>query len=644
MCGIAGIRRSKSYSTAVVQQLVGGLRHRGPDDEGFWQDADWHIGMRRLAIIDVAHGRQPMISANGQWALVVNGEIYNFRALRQEMVARGTRFRTDSDTEVLLELVSERGVPRALEAIEGMFALCAVDVLAGELWLARDRFGEKPLYLDRRDGGFAFCSELTPLLRHVPAPARASGKGVAAILRYGYPWPGVTAVEGISELLPGQWLKRARNGEETLGSYWTLPDRVDEEPGSIKSCGQKVLDLLDRSVKDRLVADVPLGLFLSGGIDSGAVAAAAVRYRPDIEAVTVGFAQQSYDERPLARATSAHLGIRLREETGDALPFSPQNFDDFIGHYGQPFHDTSAVPTRAVSRAARKHFTVVLSGDGGDELFSGYLAEARYAKLRRWGGGRLGSRLSGWAGSALPDFGRWESLKRALDLNGSLTEDLLLHRMDGVFTDEALAALADGTPWQSDVAHHLCHAREAATRLWHQVKDPCLVFAVHQIRHELPQDILAKVDRMSMAESLEVRAPFLDSGLARYALSLPAHMKLQGSLGKLILRESLAGKLPASVLAAPKRGFNLPVRAWLGPGFWAELEREVEDYANDSAAELNPAAVKRQVLKDRDRCARANSYRALHRAFLVYGFLRWRRLLSDRPALRPTPTLEASYS
>ncbi|HKS28653.1 MAG TPA: asparagine synthase (glutamine-hydrolyzing) [Pyrinomonadaceae bacterium] len=631
MCGIAGIRNSFSTSQYEVPHMLEMIRHRGPDDSGHWKGRDWHIGMTRLAIIDCLHGRQPMRSADGRWVIVLNGEIYNFPSLRQRLVDDGVQFRTRADTEVLLELVARRGVVAALEAIEGMFAFAVADIETGDLWLARDRFGEKPLYVDRRDGGFAFCSELTPLVKARNCSRRPSGRGIAAILRHGHPWPGVTAFEGISELRPGRWLRRSAGGGEVEGIYWQPPDRIDEEAGSIEKCGQRLLELLDESVSERLVSDVPLGLFLSGGIDSSCVAASASTLRPGIEAITAGFEAAGYDERPLARLTASHLGIKLIEEQGANAPFSQELFDDLLRHYGQPFLDTSSVPTRAVSHAARRHFTVVLSGDGGDELLSGYLGHSRNVLLAKYGGGLPGAFVSNVFQSFLPDRGRWESLKRALVLNSSIPGGLLMHTMDGVFTDERLLSLFEGTAWEAETREHLDTSREWSRNLWQSVKDPNLALSLHLIHSSLPQDILAKVDRMSMAESLEVRAPFLDSKLAAYALSLPNHLKMKGRVGKYILRHALRGRLPQPVLEAPKRGFCLPVRDWLGERFWINLREELDFYKSDSAAELNTKSLEQLINDDEERCRQVNSYRALHRAFLVYGFLRWRRQYVETP-------------
>jgi len=631
MCGIAGLRAlNEAEEPGTLARLLAALAHRGPDDGGSWSGPSWNVGMRRLAIVDVAHGQQPMRSADGRWVVVLNGEIYNHRDLRKRLMTRGTVFHTSSDTEVLTAVIAERGVLAALREVEGMFAFAAVDVRNGDLWLARDRFGEKPLYLDRRGGGFAFCSELAPLLTERDHPRRPSPRGLASIIRFGHPWPGSTAVEGIEELRPASWLRRTQDGQETTGTYFALPDRIDEEAGGAARCGSRLVELLDASVRERLVADVPLGLFLSGGIDSGAVAAAAARGSPGIRAVTVGFDERAYDETPLARATATAVGIRLDEEREHLAAFSPGLIDDLLGHYGQPFADTSAVPTRAVSRAARRHFKVVLSGDGGDELLAGYLTHQRVRRILRLPAPAApGATL---LGALLPVEGFAERPSRVLALVAASRDGLLPHVMAGVFTDRMLLDLAGRGEAAPAFSRFVEEARTESARIWSAVPDKVLAMALYELSHSLPQDILAKVDRMSMAESLEVRAPFLDSALATYAISLPTAVKLEGGVGKAVLRHGLRERLPAAVLAAPKRGFSLPVRRWLGERFWQELDAEVDAYRSDADRILDPDALQKRVGADRERARKANEFRPLHRAFTLYTYLRWRRTLLRLPA------------
>jgi asparagine synthase (glutamine-hydrolysing) len=342
--------------------------------------------------------------------------------------------------------------------------------------------------------------------------------------------------------------------------------------------------------------------------------------------VTLGFSSAQHDETALARQTGCRLGIRLVEERDDLQPFDEQTFDDILDHYGQPFLDTSSIPTRLIARAGRGHFKVVLSGDGGDEILSGYLNHTRNALLARWGGGALGAATSRLLATLLPRRGCWEEWGRALELNGSVSKGLLLHAMDGVFTDQQLLELVDGTPWVVEAREHLKAAHEEARTLWRTTRDSNLAVSLHLLRTTLPQQILAKVDRMSMAESLEVRAPMLDSKLASYALSLPAHLKVNGRVGKYVLRNALRTTLTPDVLCGPKRGFCLPVRDWLGERFWEALHREVEAYARDDEAELNPVVMRQRVASDKVKSRRQDSYRALHRSVLLYSFLRWRRM------------------
>jgi asparagine synthase (glutamine-hydrolysing) len=643
MCGIAGLHvRTDDDGVLVLDSMLDMLHYRGPDDRGQRQSGPWHMGMVRLAILDPERGNQPVCSRDSRWVLVFNGEIYNFLRLRKDLLQAGNILRTKTDTEVLVELISQRGVLKTLEAIEGMFAFAVLDRQLNEIWLARDRFGEKPLFIDRRDGDFAFCSEISPLLSVRSCGRQVSARGLTGILRHGFPCPGTTAIENIEELKPAHWLRRTETGTESCGVYWSPPQCVDDEVGPLNRCATKLLELLDESVRDRLVADVPLGLFLSGGIDSAAVAQSASRTRPDIEAVTVGFHHTSYDERPLSRATASSLGITLHEEQASTAAFSPELVEELLLHYGQPFADTSAMPTRIVSHAARRRFKVVLSGDGGDELLCGYPSFVRLRRFARWGGGDAGAILSSMVSTLLPDSGRWESASRALQLNASLNEGLLAYISDGVFTDAQVLSLVEGTEWSRATAEQLNESRNESRRTWFAASDPLLALSLHQLRTSFPQDILMKVDRMSMAESLEVRAPFLDSRFASYALSLPAHLKMNGRLGKFVLRHALKGRIPERVLNAPKHGFTLPVRDWMGPMFWQELRRELKLYTTDSAAELNTTALRQMVEVDENRCRTVESYRALHRAWLLYTYLRWRHrwcTSAQAPQLEMAPSL-----
>lgn len=616
MCGIAGVwGRERERRAPALARLLEAQIHRGPDDAGMEHSQKHSIGMRRLAIIDLAGGHQPMRSGDGRWLIVLNGEIYNFEAVRELLGRAGHRFRTSSDTEVLLEAIAAWGVTAALAKIEGMFAFAALDVAKDELWLARDRFGEKPLYIDRRAGGFAFSSELSPLTK-LRAPGDIDQDALATLLRLGYPAPGETLFAGIRELPPATWLCRSAEGTEKSGIYWQPPDRVDAETGDAQRCATRVRELLDQSVRARLVADVPLGLFLSGGIDSAAVGSAAVAANKEISAVTVVFGDGAADESELTAATAAHLGIHLHREDGDAGGFSVARFDELLDHYGQPFADTSAIPTRAVSRAGRKHFKVALSGDGGDEMFGGYLAHIRNAKLARFGANGWTAAAANLLAGAAPG-----SAGRALTLHASRFAGLLPYAMAGTFDDDQVMALL-ARERRAAANARFAQIKEECRHLWTTVQDSCLALSLFAVRYSLPQQILTKVDRMAMAESLEVRAPFLDSTLAAYALSLPADMKVSMRHGKVILRRALQERLPQPVIRAPKHGFDLPVRSWLGDGFWQALRAEVQHY---DGGELDRESLAGQMAADHKASSKAENYRALHRAVLVYGFLRWRR-------------------
>ncbi len=627
MCGIVGVQVARRTDSATfVSRIIELMHHRGPDARGDEKRGVWHIGAARLSIIDRENGHQPFSSSDGRWLMVFNGEIYNHKYQREILIKSGTNFRTSTDTEVLVELIARHGFVAALEKVEGMFGVAAIDTISDDLWLARDRFGEKPLFLDRRDSGFAFCSEISPLLIEGSSRPRSSPGGIISILRFGYATPGITAVDGIEEIKPGQWLKRRATGEEQSGFYWLPPDRIDEEAGPVERCGRKLDDLLAASVRDRLSADVPIGLFLSGGIDSAAVASAASGLIGRLPAVTIGFRDHRYDERPGARKTAAALGLELHEETCDAFGFSPNVVDELLFHYGQPFGDTSAVPTRLLARTARKHFTVALSGDGGDEIFCGYRSFVRQRQLRTWGGGKLGARLSELGVRHAPLSAKWDSVRRALELNSAVHSNLFGHVFDGVFEDNHILLLSRGTDWERLGHEQLIASREKAIETWMRIKDPLLALSTHLIASSLPQDMLMKMDRMSMAESMEVRAPLLDSRLASFALALPPHLKMKGTIGKQLLRRSLVGKIPKQVLQSPKRGFELPLGSWLKPTFRSCLRAEIENYQDDPDAELNGTELDKLVKQNAGDSFTGVSYRSRHRLWLLYIYLRWRHI------------------
>lgn len=544
------------------------LAHRGPDDAGIWCDTTGPaLAHRRLAILDLSsEGHQPMVSACGRWVLIHNGEIYNFRALRKRLVDRGVSFRGSSDTEVMLAAVAEWGIDGALERFNGMFAFALWDRERKVLELARDRMGQKPLYYGRAsDGAFIFGSELKALHRYPAFRPEIDRDALTQLLRRGCIPASMSIYRGVRKLPPGcrlTILADARSGERDPDPrpYWRLDaaweaGETDPFTGGLKEAADELAPLLADAVELCRVADVPIGALLSGGVDSSLVVALLQSGGGGpVDTFTVGFRSGAYDEAPRAASIAAHLGTchhQLYIDEDDALEVIPQ----LPRLYDEPFGDSSQVPTFLVSKLTRKHVTVALSGDGGDELFAGYskyrvLDRARHldrlpAPLVRTGGA-LAARLprrgpvarAGQLGDFLARTG--DSTSMSIDLSSiwKRPEEVVLGSV------EPSTVLNDPSRWP---------------RLRHPVRR---AMAIDSLGY-LPDDILVKVDRAAMAVALETRIPLLDHRVVEWAVRLPVSLNLRYGVGKRVLRRVLARYLPRELVAGPKRGFRVPLDPWL---------------------------------------------------------------------------------
>lgn len=563
MCGIAG------YVTpgAGPQPLAGMLRvleHRGPDDTGTWTRDGAALGMTRLAIIDLVTGHQPMTTADGTAGLVFNGEIYNFRDLRSTLHAGGARFVTTSDTEVLLRAWEGDG-EACVQMLRGMFAFAVWDARRRRLFIARDRLGKKPLYYWQGAGVFVFASEIKALLAHPAVPRELDWPALHHYMAFGYT-PGDRSIfAGIRKVPPGH-TATLEGGVLTLRRYWTLPPGGAAPPASGVERAARVRAELREAVRVRLESDVPLGVFLSGGIDSSAIVACMREITSGpIATFTIGMgADASHDERPYARLVAERFGTEHHEEVVE--PKIADLAPALVRHFDEPFADSSALPTFAVAQAASRHLKVVLSGVGGDEAFGGY---PRY----------LGVRLSGVyarvpaAMRAVPD-----AAARALLRDSGASRNLgdwWCRFSDGAgvpmperyigwtrfFGAGDLAALA--TPalqarWAADVE---APARQAwQTRAPGDAVDGAMRI---DLATYLPDDLLTMADRMSMAHSLEVRAPFCDHRVIEAALALPSSAKVAGLRLKAVLKDAFADVLPAPIRRRRKQGFMIPLNRWL---------------------------------------------------------------------------------
>ena len=607
MCGIAGWFHptgARPFDPAVLRRMADALRHRGPDGDGYHQEPGVALAHRRLAIVDLAGGVQPMANEDGTVLVTFNGEIYNHELLRRELEALGHRFQTRSDTESIIHGWEEWGLG-CLDRLRGMFAFALWDRKRGEMLLARDRLGEKPLHWTRLpDDGIAFASEL-PALLQVPGVSRAVDPlAIDDFFAYGYVPDPNTIYSGIRKLEAGHYLL-LRRGEAAASPrrYWRPPTSA---AGAAQgpAAAETLAGLLRGCVRDRLMSDVPLGCFLSGGVDSSAVTAfAAEAVAGPLETFTIGF-PGSGDERPLAAEVARRFDTLHRAQEGTADYVGAAR--SLAGVFGEPFGDHSAVPTLAVCRLARSSVTVALSGDGGDEVFAGYrryrwhmLAEG----VRRFLPAPARRHVLGGLARAYPKLDRaprWLRAKHTLT-EISLDSALGYYRTVCRTHEERRRALFR-SGLRREVEGHDPGARIGAAMEQCDPADPLLQAQYADLQTYLPGDILTKVDRTSMAVSLEVRPPLLDHELVAWGLHLPAELKLKGGVGKQVLRRAMAPTLPADLLWRRKQGFAAAsggqyrarageVRArllgepMLGSGYFDEiaLGRVVDEHASGAS-------------------------------------------------------------
>jgi asparagine synthase (glutamine-hydrolysing) len=561
VCGICGIvdadMRVEDRERRVAT-MAAALVHRGPDDAGTFSAGPVSLGFRRLAVIDLVTGNQPLRLEDDRAVLVLNGEIYNFRELRAELEAKGHRFHTQGDVEVFLRLYDAEGIG-AVKRLRGMFAFALWDAARRTLFLGRDRFGIKPLFVARRGGRLAFASEVATLLAGgFPESREIDRLELRHYLWQKYPSPGGSILAGVQAVPPGHVLELGPHGERST-AYWKPPEEPVADPG-MDAASEVVSDLLRQAVRRQLVADVPLGVFLSGGLDSSTLATLVREQRSvPLETFAVGFdGEGAVSELPFAGQVARGLGSVHRELAMDPHRVA-SDLDAILGRLDGPLGDATAIPTWYVSRLARESVTVALSGEGADELFGGYPRQRYDVGLDRIG--LLGRRL---LPSALAAAGRPVSqrLRRRLALSAGLARQLDWSR---VFEAEQIDELA-AAPLPPESA--LLEAHADLARAWERLAahDPVHARLEADRALFLPGCLLPKVDRMSMAVSLEVRVPYLDEDLADYVLALPGKYKVRGRQGKVILRRLAQRLLPQEILRRPKQGFDVPIGAWLrGP-------------------------------------------------------------------------------
>jgi asparagine synthase (glutamine-hydrolysing) len=531
--------------------------HRGPDDEGVYLGDGVGLGMRRLSIIDVDTGQQPVSNEDRTVWVVFNGEIYNYRELRHDLESRGHRFRTSSDTETIVHLYEELG-PRCVNPLRGMFALAIWDAPRRQLLLARDRLGIKPLYYAERDGELVFASELKPILQLPHIDRSLNWEAVGHLFTFLATSPAQSIADGVKKLEPARLAIASRGHPLRTERYWDVtfePNERATEPELV----ERLRELLVESVALHQVSDVPVGAFLSGGIDSSAVVATMSRMNSQrVKTFSVGFHEAEFDELGHARLVASlngtdHYDLVLEPEVVPMV-------EDLAWYLDEPFGDTSAIPTYMVSKLAAEHVKVVLTGDGGDEIFGGYdkyLKEGRERTYDRVP--RPIRRVASAVGDAMPEGMRGRRFLRHLALEGSeryLHAQALFHgdEMRKLFDPEAFAEMARHDPMAASRSH-LTGGRDWISAV--QYGD---------LQTYLPLDVLTKVDRMTMAHSVEARPPLLDHRLVEFAATIPARFRLRGGTTKYLLKQAMRGILPDEIIDRKKQGFAVPLAKWFrGP-------------------------------------------------------------------------------
>jgi|WetSurMetagenome_2_1015567.scaffolds.fasta_scaffold00022_48 asparagine synthase (glutamine-hydrolysing) len=619
MCGIAGILSSffsDDEWRGRLRAMAQALSHRGPDDEGQWFSSAEGAGMahRRLSIIDLSPlGHQPMVSASGRYVISYNGEVYDFRSLRAECEKAGVRFRGGCDTEVILEAVALWGVEAAVKKCVGMFAFAVWDRKERALFLCRDRLGKKPLYYGTLGGQFVFCSELKALSALPGACPEIHRDALALCVRHGFIPSPYSIYKGVSKVPPGSIVRvrAAAGGFETETTvYWSLLDAAkrgqeDPFPGSLGEAADELERLLGDAVASRMISDVPLGAFLSGGVDSSVVAALMQRHnsRP-VKTFAIGNREAGYDEAAYAGRVARHLGTDhtelyvSAEDVRDAVPLLPAMFDE-------PMPDSSAVPTYLVSKLSRNNVTVALTGDGGDEVFGGYVRYGRVPavwralssvplSLRRSVAGAFASRvplamLLARAASLL--VRRAGRLSNAEEVASYLSGVLSLGSENDLFL-RYLTAEPDALEIVKGAGRASVAAFSPGT--WPAFEDFAHVMMYVDAVSYLSEDILVKVDRASMAVSLETRLPILDHRVVEFAWRLPMRYKMSGGATKLVLRTVLHRYVPRRLVQRPKMGFRVPVGGWLRRELrpWAEALLSEDRLRREGYFEPAPIRVK----------------------------------------------------
>ena len=574
MCGIVGQLRppGQTVDADALARMCAGLEHRGPDSRGLHRQSHVGLGIQRLRVIDLNTGDQPIYNEDRSIVVVLNGEIYNYRELRADLQRRGHTFRTQGDTEVIVHLYEEHGSD-CVRHLHGMFAFALWDERRQQLMITRDRVGKKPMLYSLRDGGLSFASEMQALLQDTDIPREVDHVALDRYLALGYVPAPLTALRDVRKLPPAHTLVM-RDGKVTISRYWAL-DYAHKLDEPVEELCERIREGLLAATRRRLIADVPLGAFLSGGIDSSAVVAAMARLSPEpVRTFSIGFDHEGFDELPHAREIARQFGtvheeFQVRAEAIEVLP-------QIVRHHGEPFADSSAIPSFYLAELTRRHVTVALNGDGGDESFGGYtryVANALAGRLDRIPAPLRRGIMA--VGSRLPEGGGISSpVNRARRLAGTLGLDGAARyaRYQSYFDAAQRRGLY--TPAFAEAAGN--SADEVIAARWAAASGATVIDKMLEVdvATYLPDDLISKIDIATMAHALEARSPFLDHQLMEMAATIPAGLKVRGREKKWILREALRGWLPDDILDRPKQGFSVPLSSWLRTDL-REWSREV---------------------------------------------------------------------
>ena len=627
MCGITGFFGEPSElpdAMARLQRMTKAISHRGPDGQDHWLDHSAGLGHARLAIIDIAGGHQPMWDSQNRMVIVFNGEIYNYRDLKRELENVGYTFRTRSDTEVIPAVIDRWGIEDGLRRLRGMFAFALYEPASRRLLLARDRVGIKPLYWSAVSGGVLFASEQKGLLASGLIRRRFNAVAIHDYLAQGYPTTPATCWSDIKLLEPGTWLE-ILPGRISKGTFWKW--RPHKHPSlEITEAARITRSTLSDTLQSHLLADVPLGAFLSGGLDSSLMVALLSSRTPGVNTFNMGFGDPSYDESAAARRVAQHCATNHHELRMEMSEGEPELFCRVLAQYDEPFGDSSCIPTYLICREIRKHVKVALSGDGGDEVLGGYVRYiharwlTRLSVLRRLGAGlnplfRFAGKRLGRAGYQSAKAWRFADMARDEMLFALITYFSEEERRESYQPEFTAAALADGPTSCRFGALIPDHSRDPIEQL---------IGAEMQLR--LHADYLRKVDIASSAHGLEVRVPYLDNSMLDLGARLPIEMKVAWSgETKLVSRRLARDLLPPDVAARPKQGFSIPLDMWIGPRMREFLRALLLDKNAGVASMFKPDAIRAtwEAFEDNKTAGGLSRYQRYQRVFLLASLELW---------------------